>query len=367
MPDISVDSQIIEAARNGDSATLAGLLNKYPDKIELRGEPYGATLLHLAAQDLASVDLLLRKGVDANARESGDATYAMHWAAAAGNLDVVRRLADAGGDVIGEGDDHQFGVIGWATCWDGCDDDPHRAVVDFLISRGARHHIFSAIAMNLPDEVRRIVAANPGALNQRMSRNENNQLPLHFAVRKNRPQIVALLLDLGADPLGVDGSGFPAVACAVSTDVDLPVMAAIEAMTSAEMKSAERGNRAPHARLIDLLAALSLGDLDLAERVWSSNTPEQYRGALHIMSKRGDLRAVEWLVEKGADLNARWAHWEADVTPLHLAALAGHEEIARVLIANGADPQIRDSGHSSTALEWAEFFQRPGIIRLLKG
>ena len=130
------------------------------------------------------------RGLDVNAREKGDNTYAMHWAAAAGHLDVVRRLADAGGDVVGHGDDHELEVIGWATCWDGCDDAAHRAVADFLVSRGARHHIFSAIAMNLADEVRRIVAADPSALNRRQSRNENHRTPLHFAVLKNRPEMV---------------------------------------------------------------------------------------------------------------------------------------------------------------------------------
>ncbi len=104
------------------------------------------------------MDLLLTRGLDVNIREKGDNTYAMHWAAAAGHLHVVRRLADAGGDVIGDGDDHALEVIGWARCWGGCDDAAHRAVVDFLVSRGARHHIFSAIALNLADEVRGIVA-----------------------------------------------------------------------------------------------------------------------------------------------------------------------------------------------------------------
>src|SRR6476469_6752817 len=125
---MTIDGQLFQAARAGD------------------------------AEPLAAVDLLLARGLDVNAREKGDNTYAMHWAAAAGKLDVVRRLADAGGDVVGHGDDHEMEVIGWASCWDGCDDDAHRAVVEFLVSRGARHHIFSAISMNLADEVRRIVA-----------------------------------------------------------------------------------------------------------------------------------------------------------------------------------------------------------------
>ena len=46
----------------------------------------------------------------------------MHWAAANGHLGVVRRLVDAGGDVVGRGDDHALEVIGWATCWDQCHD-----------------------------------------------------------------------------------------------------------------------------------------------------------------------------------------------------------------------------------------------------
>ena len=366
MSDLSVDTEIIEAARSGDVQKLDDLLNKHPEKLGLRAEPYGWTLLHLAAQHFSCVDLLLRKGLDVNARESGDDTYAMHWAAAAGNLNSVRRLADAGGDVIGEGDDHQLSVIGWATCWDGCDDDAHRAVVDFLVSRGAQHHIFSAIALNLPDEVRRIVARDSGALNQRMSRNENNQVPLHFAVAKNRPEMVALLIELGADPLAVDGSGVPVIACAVSPDVDRSVMTAIHEMTLAEMKSAERGKRAPVVRLVDLLAALSLGDTNLAEQIWDSGSPDHFRGALHIMSKRGEVSAVEWLLEKGADVNALWAHWDADVTPLHLAALAGHEGIVRVLVANGADREVRDSKHDATASEWAEHSGRPAIVALLK-
>lgn len=78
-------------------------------------------MLHAAAAKghLAVVDELLKRGLDANTREKGDNTRAMHWAAADGRLDLVRRLADAGGDVIGHGDDHEMEVIGWGTCWDG--------------------------------------------------------------------------------------------------------------------------------------------------------------------------------------------------------------------------------------------------------
>ena len=219
---LAIDGRLFDASQTGDLAGLTALLDAHPDKLRARKKPYEWTLLHTASEagQRAIVDLLLRRGLDVNTREKGDNTYAMHWAAAAGHLDVVRRLADAGGDVVGHGDDHELEVIGWASCWDGGDDATHRAVADFLVSRGARHHIFSAIALRLADDVRRIVAANPAALTQRMSHNENFQLPLHFAVRKNLADMVALLLELGADPLAGDGSGYPAAVYATAPDVD---------------------------------------------------------------------------------------------------------------------------------------------------
>jgi len=367
---VAVDEELFDAARNGDVATLSALLDQQPDKLHARAAPYEWSLLHAAAHGghLDAVDLLLKRGLDVNTRERGDNTYAMHWAAAAGHGEVVRRLADAGGDVIGEGDDHELAVIGWATCWDECDDAAHRAVAEFLVSRGARHHIFSAIAMNLPDEVRRIVTADPSALNRRQSRNENNRTALHFAVLKGRQEMISLLLQLGADPLAVDGAGQPVAVYATAPGTDRPVMEKIRAMTFAELVSAGRGSRPPRGGPMDLVALLALADWDTANQLLSENPGliEANGGALHIMAKRGDLAAVNWLLGHGADPSGRWAHWDAVVTPLHLAAALGHAEVVRVLLAAGADPGIRDSKHDSDPIGWAEFFRQPEIVKILK-
>ena len=289
-------------------------------------EPDGWTLLHTAAHagQAAAVERLLARGLDVNARESGDNTYAMHWAAAAGHLDVVRILADAGGDVIGRGDDHELEVIGWATCWD----PPHADVAEFLVSRGARHHIFSAIALNLASEVR------PTALNTRMSHNEDHQLPLHFAVRKQRREMVALLIELGADPLAVDGSGYTAAAYATTPDIDRPVMEAIGPT--------------------NLLAALALRDWEAAERHNGRRraAPDGQAGrrrGRHVAARprRRSQRAL------GALGRA--------VTPLHLAALHGHAETVRLLLQRGADRHVHDSKHDSDPAGWAEAGHQPAV------
>jgi ankyrin repeat protein len=353
---LTLDGQLFDAARRGDLELLERLLGERPDKLHVRDQPYRWTLLHAAAHkgQLAVVDVLLRRGLDPNTREKGDDTYAMHWAAAAGAVDVVRRLADAGGDVIGHGDDHELEVIGWATCWDGCDDDAHRAVADLLIARGARHHIFSAIAMNLADEVRRIVAADPSALSRRMSRNENHRRPLHFAVDRNRPEMVGLLLELGADPAGTDDGGMsPSAYVTTPNAADRRLLEAMRARGTA-----------------DLSALVALGDWTAAERLvhadrGAANPGGTAFGALHLMAKRGDATGVRWLLDHGADPNARWPHWDSDVTPLHLAILGDHPDVVRLLLGTGADPRIRDTKHDADARGWAEFFERRAIVALL--
>ena len=343
-----IDDQLFDAARAGDLERLTGLLDAHPDKLHVRDQPYEHTLLHVAAfaGHLDCVDLLLDRGLDVNVREKGDNTYPMHWAAAAAHLDIVRRLADAGGDVVGHGDDHELEVIGWATCWDEADDDAHRAVAAFLISRGAHHHIFSAIALNLGDEVRRIVSADPDAIRRTMSHNENHQLPLHFAVRMNRPKMVELLLELGADPAAGDDHGVAAVQYAAAPKVDAST---IEALT----------RRGP----ANLFSALVLRDEKTASHLMADRGVD---GALHLAAKRGDVWAARWLLDHGANPNARWDHWGALVTPLHLAALSNQAAVVPLLLDARADPSIRDSMHDSDALGWAEFFGHDEIVTILK-
>jgi ankyrin repeat protein len=364
--------ELFSAARDGDTDRLKTLLEGAPEMLTVRQEPYQWSLLHAAAHQgrLPVVELLLERGLPPDLREQGDNTTPLHWAAAAGQTQVVRRLIEAGADVVGRGDDHELEIIGWATCWEECDDEAHRAVVELLLRNGARHHVFSAIAAGRADEVRRIVEADRGALNRRMSRNENHQLPLQFAVRMNRPEMVALLLELGADPLGVDSSGHTAAAYATLPGVDAPMMEALRALTIAERESAERGRRAASVGAPDLVAALALQDRTTADwiveqnpSVLEANGPAG--GVLHLMAKRGDEAAVRWLLSHGADPNGRWSHWDAEVTPLHLAILGGHPGVAQTLLEAGADPTIRDSQHDGDARGWAEFFRRQEILRLL--
>jgi hypothetical protein len=183
--------------------------------------------------------------------------------------------------------------------------------------------------------------------------------------------MVALLLDLGADPLAVDASGQPAASYATTPTTDRRAMEKIRGLTSMELLSAERGHRQPNIGMMDLVAVLALGEWETASRILSRSPGliepgGQAVGALHMMAKRNDLAAVKFLLDLGADPNSRWAHWDAEVTPLHLASSQGHADMVRLLLDKGADPRIHDSKHDSDAIGGAEFFRQPEIARLLK-
>jgi ankyrin repeat protein len=72
---------------------------------------------------------------------------------------------------------------------------------------------------------------------------------------------------------------------------------------------------------------------------------------------------VTLLLELGADSLATDG---SGVTPLHVAARHGHADVVRLLLAAGADPSIRDTEHDSDAVGWAEFFQQPEIVKILR-
>ena len=190
------------ACQAGDLAELKVLLEQEPTLVRERNE--GSTALHLTVAHPDCVRLLLERGADPNARDSGDNAYPLHFAAGGGYLESVRALLDAGGDVHGFGDVHKADVIGW-TVGDGR--NVPRDVVALLIERGARHHIFSAIGMGDMDLVQRLVEEDPDALSRRRSRFEQGQTPLHFALaapdglQRKKPQyeIADLLIELGAD------------------------------------------------------------------------------------------------------------------------------------------------------------------------
>ena len=243
------------ACQSGDTASLKAMLQAEPSLVR-EGNADGATGLHVAIAHPDCVRLLLQHGADADARDRGDHASALHFAAARGYLDTVRALLDAGADVHGSGDVHQGEVIGWAV---GDGTGMSREVVDLLLARGARHHIFSAIATGDMDLVHALVNDDPDALARRRSPFEERQTPLHFALASPTgltskvPQydMAGLLIDLGADLEAEDDKGRTPLAVAMLRG-DAEAMRRLKAAGAKEPPSIDT---APIAARIDTLRA----------------------------------------------------------------------------------------------------------------
>lgn len=78
--------------------------------------------------------------------------------------------------------------------------------------------------------------------------------------------------------------------------------------------------------------------------------------------KRGDVEAIQNLVESGVDLNA---FNEQGLTPLCIAAIKGNTQVLKVLLDSGADVN-KPSWHGFAPLSWAVDARRKKAADLLR-
>ena len=94
-----------------------------------------------------------------------------------------------------------------------------------------------------------------------------------------------------------------------------------------------------------------------------NNYPNNFYGTLlHHVARNRKKEDVEFLINHGADVNARDQY---DQTPLHYVARKGKKEIVEFLINHGADVNARDQ-YGSTPLDDAMTKRHREIISLLK-
>jgi ankyrin repeat protein len=83
---------------------------------------------------------------------------------------------------------------------------------------------------------------------------------------------------------------------------------------------------------------------------FGQNSKQELNDQFWEAVRRGDLAAVTALLDKGADVNARFRY---GATALFKAAERGHTEIVKLLLARGADVTVKDTFYGATAMTWA--------------
>ncbi len=291
----------------------------------------GSLIGAVRARDAATVESLLRTGVDVDA-PAGDGATALHWAAYHDALPLAGLLLDAGADADASND---YGVTPLALA---CDNGS-AGMVSRLLEAGAAPDaarstgetpLMTCARTGDLDAVRALLdnGANPSA-----AETWQGQTALMWAAAEGHTEVVRALVDKGADVHARTAGGFTALLIAAREDE--PELATLLLDAGADVNATAPGGATP----------------------------------LLVATIRGNTRLAMFLLEQGAAPNAG----EAGYTPLHWAAGSWHTELTgslrgietardeewrslnglrdgrlelvEALLAHGADPDVRLAEH----------------------
>jgi ankyrin repeat protein len=122
------------------------------------------------------------------------------------------------------------------------------------------------------------------------------------------------------------------------------------------------------ARVATLATAAGLGLLEQTRQLLASATAEDRHRAMALAAQLGHVETVRLLLDAGEDpdrFNPKECH--AHATPLHHAALGGHEGVVRLLVERGARLDIKDTIYQATPLGWAEHGGQTRVAEYLRG
>jgi hypothetical protein len=118
---------------------------------------------------------------------------------------------------------------------------------------------------------------------------------------------------------------------------------------------------------VDLPVAAALGRVEDARRLLPNASPEDRHRALALSAQFGRTEILRMLLDWGEDpnrYNPPGTHGHS--TPLHQAALAGHEEAARLLVERGARLDLKDTLWQGTPEGWASYGGKTEVANYLR-
>lgn len=82
----------------------------------------------------------------------------------------------------------------------------------------------------------------------------------------------------------------------------------------------------------------------------AQDAKQQLNDQMYEAVRRGDAASVTALLDKGADVNAKFRY---GATALFKAAERGNSDIVKLLLARGADATVKDTFYNAKAMTWA--------------
>jgi ankyrin repeat protein len=333
------------------------------------GSPPEAPIADAAMRgDVERVRALLRDGADVNAAQ-GDGMTALHWAAELGDPQMAEILVYGGAHLEATTRLGKFTPLLVASR------AGHAEVVQALLEAGASVHsrtstgesaLHFAAASGSTDAVTQLLDRG---VDPNVAEDTKGQTPLMFAAVFNRVDVLRTLLQRGAD-------------AALETHVvDYPAVAVRDNQLAAE-RTRRLSVLAGEEVLIDRpVDGTSVEDDEeevptIPERN-EDRKPLSYdqlvgkqggNTALHYAAREGHDEAVEILLAGGADIDH--VSGGDHTSPLLMATINGHFDLAMELLERGADPNLAsDPGatplYIAVHLQWVpqSFFPQPVALQ----
>ena len=302
-----------------EAARLRGVPNQSAASARLAVATEYVSVAEAASKgDRDGVRALLKTGLDVNEAQ-GDGTTALHWAAMKGDADLAQMLIYAGANV------RATTRLGAYTPLYLAAKGGYSAVVAALLAAGADAKATTTngttplMIAAAAGDTRTITALVENGADINAKDGAKGETPLMFAAAFNRTDAVKLLLARGADHQ------------ATTKVVDLFALTAPEE----EAMARGAGGNAPRP------AGNRPADIAGATRGYRYNELISTQGgltALLFAARQGYADTVKALVEGGADLNQLNAGDQT--SPLLMAIINGHFDLAADLIEKGAKPTV---------------------------
>jgi uncharacterized protein len=269
---------------------------------------FGVTPLSLACLNgnAATIEALMKAGLDANAVLSDLGETPLMTAARTGNPDAVSVLIARGADVSARESSNGQTALMWAAA------EGHPSIVRMLVEHGADVNAHSHFHLT-----QLIVVSGPFG----------------------RPKASA---SSGAEPGGPESQFLEAIQTANSPDEKLSLLLGFEKQfpESKALPSIYEEMLRIYEQRNDLHSIGSVLERIRAREKQLDRRPAGGMTSLMFAAREDRLETVRILAENGADLNSTMAD---GTTALLMAILNGHFEVANFLLSRGADPNLADT------------------------